>query len=95
MQHKAIQCKDVREVLTQVELGNVEAGIAYRTDAAISNKVRVVATAPSAMHSPIHYPLAVIADSKNASAARAFAVYLTSSRAKAMLRKYKFIVPGS
>ncbi|MDF2440289.1 MAG: molybdate transport system substrate-binding protein, partial [Abditibacteriota bacterium] len=39
---KAVRCKDVREVLTQVEKGNVEAGIVYRSDAAISSRVRVV-----------------------------------------------------
>ena len=89
---KAVRGKDVREVLTQVELGNVDAGVVYGTDAAISPKVRVVATAPQTMHKPIRYPLAVLRGSSNRAVARDFAAYVTSSQAKAVLRKYKFLV---
>lgn len=92
VQRKAVRGKDVREVLTQVELGNVEAGVVYRTDAAVSAKVRVVAVAPPSMHKPIRYPLAVVKDSRHPAQARRFARYLVSSQAKAMLRKYKFVV---
>ena len=92
VQRKAVRGKDVREVLTQVELGNVEAGVVYRTDAAVSQKVRVAAVAPPAMHKPIRYPLAVISDSKHLPQARDFANYLVSPHAKSVLKKYKFIV---
>ncbi len=92
VQRKAVRAKDVRGVLTQVELGNVDAGVVYRTDAAVSNKVRIVAVAPSSMHKPIRYPLAVVSDSKHPAQARAFANYFAGSQAKATLRKYKFIV---
>lgn len=87
---KAIQAKDVREVLTQVELGNVEAGIVYRSDAAISSKVRVVAVAPETFHSPIRYSAAVVRDSQNPQAARSFVSFLTSAKAKAVFKKLKF-----
>ena len=89
---KAIQAKDVREVLTQVELGNVEAGIVYQSDAAISSQVRVVAIAPEATHKPIRYPAAVVRDSKNPLAARAFVNFLTSARSRAIFRNLKFVV---
>jgi molybdate transport system substrate-binding protein len=92
VRRKAVRGKDVREALTQVELGNVEAGVVYRTDAAVSNKVRVVAVAPAAMHKPIRYPLAVTAESEHPAQARAFANYLAGARAKALWRQYRFIV---
>lgn len=87
---KAIRAKDVRAVLTQVELGNVEAGVVYRTDAAISSKVRVVAVAPDSMHKPIRYPVAVLKSSHNRAEAERFTRFLSGARAKTLFRKYGF-----
>ncbi len=89
---KAVQGKDVREVLAQVALGNVEAGIVYGSDAAISNQVRVVAVAPETFHSPIRYPAAVVRDTENPVAAKNFVLFLTGAQAKAVFRKLKFVV---
>ncbi len=47
-------------MLTYVETGNADAGIVYLTDARISSKVRVVATAPADSHEPIVYPAAIL-----------------------------------
>ena len=41
VQNKVIFTKDVRQVLTYVETGNVDAGIVYKTDALISDKVKL------------------------------------------------------
>jgi len=49
---------NVRQVLTYVETGNVDAGIVYITDAKESKSVRVGATAQENLHSPIVYPVA-------------------------------------
>lgn len=87
---KAILAKDVRQVLTYVETGNVDAGIVYATDAQSSSKVKVVATAPPNSHSPIVYPAAVIKDSKNPAAARAFLNFLSAPRGQAIFQKYGF-----
>lgn len=91
VERKAVRAKDVRGVLMQVEQGNVHAGIVYRTDALISKKVRVVSTAPENLHERIHYPLAVVANSKNKTAARKFAAYLGSTPAQKVLRRFGFI----
>jgi molybdate transport system substrate-binding protein len=90
---KAVRGKDVREVLTQVELGNVDAGIVYLTDAVISLKVKVVATAPESTHAPIRYPMAVVAASQNYEAAKKFVAFLSSASARKILLRYKFILP--
>jgi molybdate transport system substrate-binding protein len=92
VQRKAVRGKDVREVLTQVEQGNVDAGIVYRTDAATSSKVRVVSFAPENFHSPIRYPMAIVADSKKKNAAKKFEAFLMGASAKRVLRNYRFVV---
>jgi molybdate transport system substrate-binding protein len=91
---KAVLAKDVREVLTFVETGNVDAGIVYSTDALSSSKVRIVARAPENTHSPVIYPVAVIKDSKNPAIAREFTDFLSGPQARAVFRKYGFI-PGN
>ncbi len=92
VQPKAVRARDVREALAQVEAGNVEAGVVYRTDAAASRSVRVVAVAPANMHKPILYPVAVVTGSAHAAEARALALFLTGAQAKAVLKRYKFLV---
>jgi molybdate transport system substrate-binding protein len=87
---KAILGKDVRQVLTYVETGNVDAGIVYTTDAMSSTKVRVVATAPAKSHAPVIYPAAVIKASKNPAAARAFLDFLASPQGRTIFQKYGF-----
>jgi molybdate transport system substrate-binding protein len=91
---KAVLAKDVRQVLTYVETGNVDAGIVYSTDALSSSKVKVVATAPENSHDPVIYPAAVIKDSKHPEAARAFLDYLSGSQARAIFQKYGFTLAG-
>jgi molybdate transport system substrate-binding protein len=87
---KAVLAKDVRQVLTYVETGNVDAGIVYATDAESSSKVRVVAKAPPNSHAPVVYPVAVIKSSRDSAAARRFVEFLSSSEGAAVFRKYGF-----
>ena len=87
---KAILGKDVRQVLTYVETGNVDAGIVYATDAMSSAKVKVVATAPAKSHAPVIYPGAIVKASKNPAAARALLDFLASPQGLAIFQKYGF-----
>ena len=89
---KAVLAKDVRQVLTYVETGNVDAGIVYATDALSSSKVNVVATAPENSHDPVIYPAAVVKDSKNPAAARAFLDFLSGAQARTIFQKYGFAI---
>lgn len=89
---KAVYAKDVRQVLTYVERGEVEAGVVYSTDAALSKQVKVVAEAPTDSHDPIVYPGAVLAASGQKEVANAFLEWLSSSAGKAVFKKYGFIV---
>lgn len=89
-QVEIVEGKDVTQVLTYVESGNVDAGIVYKSDAQGSTKVKVVATAPADSHSPIVYPAAVISGTKNLAEAKAFLNYLSSEDAAAVFAKYGF-----
>ncbi len=90
---KLVFANNVRQVLASVETGNADAGLVYITDAKISDKVKVVVTADEKYHSPIIYPLAVIKSSKNVDAAKEFSQFLSSNQAKAVFKKYGFILP--
>ncbi|VBB07667.1 Hypothetical protein LUCI_2932 [Lucifera butyrica] len=90
VQDKLVFAKDVRSVLAYVETENVDAGIVYKTDAAISKKVKIVAAAPDGTHKPIIYPAAVVAGSKQKQAAQDFLTYLASAEAATVFEKYGF-----
>jgi molybdate transport system substrate-binding protein len=87
---KLVYANTVRNVLAAVETGNVDAGVVFTTDAQITDKVKVVVTADSNLHSPIVYPMAVLNNSKNPEAAKTFTQYLTSDSAKTIFKKYGF-----
>lgn len=87
---KVVYAKDVRQVLSYVATGNVDAGFVYLTDAKTSNKIKIVATALPNTHSPIIYPVAVIKDSKNLNEAKNYVEFLSSERAKTIFKKYGF-----
>jgi molybdate transport system substrate-binding protein len=90
VESKVVYAKDVRQVLSYVETGNVAAGIVYKTDALVSDKVNIVATADPATHTPIIYPVGIIKDSKNFEAAKEFYSYLQSDDALKVFEKYGF-----
>jgi molybdate transport system substrate-binding protein len=81
---------DVRQVLSFVESGEVQAGIVYSTDAAASRDVVVLAEAPEGSHEPVVYPMAVLKESQHSAEARAFADFLLSPAGMAILKKHGF-----
>ena len=87
---KVVYAKDVRQVLTYVETNNVDAGIVYKTDALISPKVKIVATAEEKTHAPIIYPLGVIKNSPHPKEAQLFYDYLQNETSMKTLEKYGF-----
>ncbi len=90
LQAKIVMAKDVRQVLTYVETGNVDAGLVYKSDTYGADKVKVVTVVPESSHKPIVYPMSIIKASKNQKEAQAFADFLASSEAAAVFSKYQF-----
>jgi len=89
---KIVPVQDVRATLASVESGNVEAGFVYKTDAAISKKVKIVYEVPIDKGPKITYPIAIVKESKRKDAARDFLNYVLGPAAKEAFKKYGFVV---
>ncbi|GLX67887.1 molybdate ABC transporter substrate-binding protein [Paenibacillus glycanilyticus] len=94
LQTKAVQAKDVRQVLQYVETGNADAGFVYKTDALTSDKVKIAFTVDSATYTPITYPIGVVKATKHSKEAEDFYSYLQSQEALDVFVKYGFSVPA-
>ena len=92
VESKVIPTENVRAALSAVESGNVDAGIVYRTDAAISKKVKVAYEVPIDEGPKISYPVAVVKESKQIEAAKEFLGFLESQAAVSAFRKHGFLV---
>jgi len=92
LEPKMVPTENVRAALAAVESGNVDAGFVYKTDANISSKVKVAFTVAVQQGPPIRYPVALIRDSKEKSAAAKFLAYLQSASARKTFEGYGFIV---
>ncbi|MBO9512865.1 MAG: molybdate ABC transporter substrate-binding protein [Variovorax sp.] len=92
LEPRFVQADSVRQVLDYVSRGEAEAGFVYRTDAAVmGDKVRVVLTATG--HTPVTYPIAVIADSQEKALAKDFIAFLATAPSQAVLARFGFGKP--
>ncbi|MFT4045066.1 MAG: molybdate ABC transporter substrate-binding protein [Solimonas sp.] len=79
---------DVRTALAFVERAECPLGIVYATDAAISDKVEIVATFPESSHKPVVYPFALLKEAPPE--AQAFFDFLQSPAMAATFSRYGF-----
>ena len=92
LQPRWIFGESVRQVLNYVARGEVDAGFVYRTDALIErDKTRIAFTAPTA--TPVRYPIAAIAASKNADGAQQFIRFVRSPAGGEILERFGFSKP--
>ncbi len=92
IQSKLIPSADVRATLAYVESGEVDVGVVYQTDAAISKKTSIIYQFPSSSHSPIVYPAAVLRNTGHKVFAQAFLQYLQAPEAASIFEKHGFSV---
>ena len=92
LQARLIFGENVRQTLTYVAGGNVDAGIVFATDArSEAKRVRIVAVAiPGKDHAPIVYPAAVVTGAASPEAARRFVRFLQSHESQTILRRFGF-----
>ena len=92
VEKKIVPCESVRAVVAAVESGNMDAGIVYKTDAAISSKVKIVFEVSANEGPRISYPLALVKDSPQPAAAKKFLEHLSSPEAEAIFSRRGFIL---
>jgi molybdate transport system substrate-binding protein len=84
---------DVKAVLTAVRLGEVDAGVVYKTDVrAAGAKVKGIEI-PAGQNASTSYPIAVLTRAPNAAAARAFVDYVLSGDGAKVLTEAGFATP--
>ncbi|WP_433854804.1 molybdate ABC transporter substrate-binding protein [Streptomyces kronopolitis] len=84
---------NVRAVLSKVELGEADAGLVYKTDAATApDKVDAV-DIPDAQNAVASYPAATLKSSHHTAAAAAFVKWLSTPEAQKILRQAGFQKP--
>lgn len=84
--------QNVRQVLSYVERGEVDAGFVFATDAAImKDKVKVVQSVQTPQ--PVVYPIALVQRDGRSAYAQAFEDFIMSEKGQAVLRQYGFYKP--
>jgi molybdate transport system substrate-binding protein len=84
--------ESVKGVLTQVQLGEADAGIVYATDVLSAEGVQGVEL-PASQQVEASYPAVVLSDGSNRAAAAAFVRFLRSGPAEAILLDHGFGLP--
>jgi molybdate transport system substrate-binding protein len=92
LESKIVPTENVRAALAAVESGNVDAGFVYHTDAKISKRVKIVFTVAIEQGPVIRYPVALVKDARNKSAAENFLHHLQSKSARTVFEQYGFVV---
>lgn len=91
LQSRFLPAQDVRSALMVVELGEVGAGIVYKTDALKSDKVKILTEFPDSLHNPIYYYMSVIKGKENADSKKLYN-YITSEGTVDTWKKYGFVL---
>jgi molybdate transport system substrate-binding protein len=82
---------NVRQVLTKVGLGEADAGIVYRTDAAAAADQVTVVTIPADINVIAEYPIAVAIGAREPALAAAFVAHVRSAAGQDVLRAHGFV----
>ncbi|MFI1782049.1 molybdate ABC transporter substrate-binding protein [Streptomyces rubiginosohelvolus] len=84
---------NVRAVLSKVELGEADAGLVYKTDAATATDKVDAIEIPDAENAIASYPAATLKASKHSEAAAAFVAWLSTPEAQKILQGAGFQQP--
>jgi molybdate transport system substrate-binding protein len=85
--------QDVKQALSKVKLGEVDAALVYRTDAKAAASDVDGVEFPESAGAVNDYPMVVLKDAPNKAAARAFVTYVRSDKGQAVLTAAGFQAP--
>ena len=89
---RLVPAQNVRQALDYVARGEVDAAFVYATDLTLQpGRVKLAFTVR--VKTPIRYPIAPVADSREPGAARAFVEFVRSAEGQAILRRHGFLPP--
>ena len=91
VESKVVGAESVRAALLLVSRGEAPYGIVYQTDAAADKEVKIVGAFPDDSHPPIIYPIAALAESKNADAS-SLLEFIQSDKAAEFFTKQGFTI---
>jgi molybdate transport system substrate-binding protein len=89
MKPRFLPAKDARSALMVVELGEVETGIVYKTDALKSDKVKIITEFPDSLHQPVGYYMTIIKGAENDRSLQLYN-YIVSEKMTPVWKKYGF-----
>lgn len=87
-----VPTQNVRAALAAVESGNAEAGLVYKTDAAISSGVKIAYEVPPSPDLAISYSAAVMKEGRQPAWGEAFLKHLQRAASGRTFEKFGFIV---
>lgn len=87
---KIVEATDVRQALSWVEMGEVDCGMVYSTDAKTSDRITVVEEAPKDSHALIAYPAALVEDTEYPEASQEFLDFLSTKEVQEIFEEYGF-----
>jgi molybdate transport system substrate-binding protein len=90
---KVLRCNDVRGALAAVETGDADCGFVYRTDAAVSSRVRVAFDVLGPHAPSIRYPAARLRSSAAPRGADRFLRWLREPKATRVFAEAGFVLP--
>ena len=91
LKNKMVLAEDVRQVLTYVERGEVDAGFVYITDAKVAEPGTIKVVTNVSVSTPVKYPIAVVSSSKHKETSQKFLDFVTGEEGKTILKKYGFV----
>jgi molybdate transport system substrate-binding protein len=87
---KLVYSANAAQTMDYVVRGEVDAGIAFLSDAKGNDKVKIVATADQASYTPVKYVITVVKGGKSAASAKAFIDLIMSADGQTILATHGF-----
>ncbi len=92
LQKQVVQTDNVRSALRLVELGQVDFGLVYLSDAVASKDVQIVERLPASSHSSIEYHVALVGTDTHGDVKNLFDIILSNTFAE-ILHENGFVLP--